>query len=224
MGTMTLVGMENLLPAFYVRDFPDMVLTKLGILARRWALESFYEGVKVNTLQQSPRQDPLLYSHRPTPVTLFLRSLFQETWVKAMEVKSPEVWQILDHSYVNFSHFSEEVGHKNAFNSLTKEGLLTLFLRGCAVQCKPGQVGIDLVIPMVVLHPTESLGSPVSLSHISAIIVQVKNKNRDAHDFSHDFLDKKQFDMRHIQGLSQIERFLMSAFGCHWEQKIMTSR
>lgn len=119
-----------------------------------------------------------------------------------MEVKSPEVWRTLHHSYVNFIHFSEEVGHKNAFNSLTAEGLRALFLRGCAIQCRQGQVGIDLVIPMVVIPPTESLSSQVSLSHISAIIVQVKNKNRDARDFSCEFLDKKQFDIRHIQGLS----------------------
>ena len=86
-----LVGMENLLPAFYVREFPHLVLMKSGILVRRWGFKCFYEGVKVNTLQLSPRNDPLLYSHRPTLVTLFLRSLFQETWAKVMEVKSPEV-------------------------------------------------------------------------------------------------------------------------------------
>ena len=173
-----------------------------GILARRWALGSFYKGIEVNALRLSPRNDPLLYSHRPTPVTVFLRSLFLKDWAKVMEANSPEVWEILDNSYVNFSHFSEEAGHKNAFNSLTTQGLFSLYLRGCAIQCRQGQIGIDLVIPMVVIPRTESLSSQISLSHISAIIIQVKNRNREARSFSRDFLHSKQFDFRHIQGLT----------------------
>ena len=119
-----------------------------------------------------------------------------------MESTSPKVWQILDNSYVNFSHFSEEVGHKNAFNSLTTQGLLSLYLRGCAIQCRQGQVGIDLVIPMVVIPCTERLSTRVLLSHISAIIIQVKNWNCEDRTFSSDFLHQKQFDIRHIQGLA----------------------
>lgn len=119
---------------------------------------------------------------------------------------SPDVWQSLENSYVNFSHFTEEIGHKDAYDSLTAEGLLACFLRGCAIQCKQGQPGIDMVIPMAVLPRPRSIYSAVSISHISAIIFQIKNKRQDSHPFDEQFLDKTKFDLRHIQGVLTTDR------------------
>jgi hypothetical protein len=155
-------------------------------------------------METSTRCDPLLYSQRLTPVTTFLQCLFQDTWVKAMKHFSPDVWRSLENSYVNFSHFTEEIGHKDAYDSLTADGLLACFFRGCAIQCKQGQPGIDMVIPMAVLPGSRSIYSPVSISHISAIIFQIKNKGKDARLFGDRFSENK-FDLRHIQGILTTE-------------------
>lgn len=153
----------------------------------------------------SSRGDPLLYSQRLTPVTVFLQCLFKDTWVKAIKHYSPDVWRSLENSYVNFSHFTEEIGHKDAYDSLTAEGLLACFFRGCAIQCKQGQPGIDMVIPMAVIPRPRSIDSVVSISHMSAIIFQVKNKRQDSGLFDERFLNKMKFDLRHIEGVSTTE-------------------
>lgn len=153
-------------------------------------------------MELSARGDPLLYSHRPTPVTTFLLCLFKDIWVQAMKQTSPDIWQSLENSYVNFSHFTEEISHKDACNSLTAAGLLALYFRGCAVQCRQGQAGIDIVIPMVVLPDSETIFSPIKISHISAIIFQIKNKKKDYGAFTEDFVNEEKFDLRHIEGLT----------------------
>ena len=176
-----------------------------GLLARRYALELTYPEVNIDTMVPSALGDPLLYSHRPTPVTTFLRCLFEDIWVEAIKHVCPDIWQTLENSYVNFSHFTEEICHKDAYNSLTAEGLLALYFRGCAIQCRQGQAGIDMVIPMVVLPGTQTIYSPVSISHVSAIIFQVKNKKNDFSAFTEEFVTKTEFDIRHIRGLSATE-------------------
>ena len=93
-------------------------------------------------MKPSVRGDPLLYSHRPTQVTKFLRCLFKDMWVEAMKRTNPNVWQTFENSYVNFSHFTEDICHKDAYNSLTTEGLFASYVRGCAIQCRQGQAGI----------------------------------------------------------------------------------
>ena len=127
-------------------------------------------------MEASSRGDPLLYSQRLTPVTTFLQCLFKATWVNAMKRFSSDVWQTLEHSYVNFSHFTEEISHKDAYDSLTAEGLLACFVRGCAIQCKQGQPGIDMVIPMVVIPRPQGIDFAVSTNQMSAIVIQVKKQ------------------------------------------------
>jgi hypothetical protein len=176
-----------------------------GLLARRHALELTYPEINIDTMLPSARGDPLLYSHRPTPVTTFLRCLFADIWVEAIKHVSPNIWQTLENSYVNFSHFTEEICHKDAHDSLTVEGLLALYFRGCAIQCRQGQAGIDMVIPMVVLPDNETIYSPVSISHMSAIIFQIKNKKKDSAPFTEEFIASSAFDIRHIHRLSATE-------------------
>ena len=173
---------------------------------RRRALELEYPDDSIDTIASSIQGDPLLYSNRPTPVTTFLRCLLKDTWVKAMKQISPDVWETLEKSYVNFNHFTEDICHKDAYNSLTTSGLLASFCRGCAIQCRQGQAGIDMVIPMAVLPRSETIYSPISISHISAIILQVKNKKDDYGAFTEDFLKGKKFDISHIEGMVATER------------------
>jgi hypothetical protein len=109
---------------------------------------------------------------------------------------SPALWDILENSWINFSHFSEDIAHKQAKSSLTRDGIFTAYLRGRAIACKKGQEGIDLVIPMVVLPIGSALDTRVDKSHISAIILQVKNKKTDSCDFT-----KEKFDITHIEEL-----------------------
>ena len=142
--------------------------------------------------------EPLLRSHRPTRVTAFLESLFESHWVEHIRKNSP--WDCLQNSWINFSHFTEDLIDKEAFDSLTQEGLFGAYLRGRAIQCKRGQTGVDLVIPMVNLTG-KGLQTPVSQSHISVIILQVKNKTKDSSNFTRDFINRAQFDLRHFHGL-----------------------
>jgi hypothetical protein len=153
-------------------------------------------------MEASTRGDPVLYSQRLTPVTTFLKCLFEDTWVRAIQKASPDVWQTLNNSYINFSHFTEDIAHKDAYDSLTAEGLMASFVRGGAIQCKQGQCGIDLVIPMIVLPPSRSIYSPVSVLDISAIIFQIKNKRKDSGTFNEQFLKKNRFDLSHIPGVT----------------------
>jgi hypothetical protein len=195
--------MENLLLAFYVRSL-NAELTNAGLMARRRALAETYEHVKFATLVEdgTNADEPQLYSHRPTSVTAFLRCLFNEPVIEEIKQRSPKVWKRLETSYINFSHFSEEISHKDAYNSLSTEGLGTHFLRGSAIKCRQGQAGIDMVIPMAVLK-TEGLEKLVSYSDISAIIFQIKNGKKDSGDFTRQNLDKAKFNIRHIDGLSE---------------------
>src|SRR5205814_2608474 len=136
-------------------------------------------------------------------VTTFLRCLFKEAVTQEIKQRSPKVWKRLKTSYINFSHFSEEISDKDAYNSLSTEGLWTHFLRGCAIKCRQGQAGIDMVIPMAVLKTKKDLEKPVSESDISAIIFQIKNAKKDSDDFTTLNLDKAQFNIQHIDGVSE---------------------
>ena len=196
--------MENLLLAFYVRSL-NAELTNAGLLARRCALAETYKNVNMATLVEdgTNADEPQLYSHRPTSVTAFLRCLFKKAIVQDIKQRSPKVWKRLETSYINFSHFSEDISHKDAYNSLSTEGLWTHFLRGSAIKCREGQAGIDMVIPMVVLKTKKDLEKPVSDSDISAIIFQIKNGKKDSGSFTTPDLDEVQFNIRHIDGLSE---------------------
>jgi hypothetical protein len=166
-------------------------------LARGHALKERYRRLKFNR-----DGEPQLYSNCLTPVTTFLKCLFKKEWIlKAMEQSSPSVWKKLETSYINFSHFAEDIQHPDAYKCLSEDGLLSLFLRGCAIKCAYGQEGIDMVIPMAVL-PDSNLNKKVSKSDISAIIIQVKNKREDARRFTTEFIDDKKFNIQHISGLS----------------------
>lgn len=146
--------------------------------------------------------EPQLNSNRLMPVTTFLKYLFNKKWIlKSMEQSSPSVWKKLETSYINFSHFSEDIQHPDAYKCLSEDGLLSLFLRGCAMMCAHGQEGIDMVIPMAVL-PDSDLNKKVSGSDISAIIIQVKNRREDARRFTTEFIDDSKFNIQHISGLS----------------------
>lgn len=146
--------------------------------------------------------EPQLYSNCLTPVTAFLKCLFNKKWIhNALEQSSPSVWETLKTSYINFSHFAEDIQHPDAYKCLSEGGLLSLFLRGCALKCSHGQGGIDMVIPMAVL-PDSDLKKPVRKSEISAIIIQVKNRQEDASRFTTEYISDKNFNIRHISGLS----------------------
>jgi len=109
---------------------------------------------------------------------------------------SPGFWDILNNSWINFSHFSEDIAHKEATSSLTQDGIFAAYLRGRGIVCKKGQTGIDIVIPMVVLPHNRDFNELVQRSHISVIVLQVKNRKTDKCDFT-----SQKFDIRHIEGL-----------------------
>jgi hypothetical protein len=114
------------------------------------------------------------------------------------------MWNTLKRSWVNFSHFSEEFSHKEAYDSLTSDGLFSAFLRGRAIQCIKGQKGIDLVIPMIIPPVETGLYSRVDSSHISAIIIQVKNTRAESFAFTTENIEKGHyFHIRHIRGLAE---------------------
>lgn len=138
----------------------------------------------------------MLYCHRPTRVTSFLSALLNNHCIEILKFRSPEQWNAFENSWVNFSHFSEDIAHKAAQDSLTQDGVFAAFLRGRAIVCRKGQKGIDLVIPMVVFSGDRNFCSDVDSSDISAIIVQVKNKKADTCHFS-----KEKLDIKYIEGL-----------------------
>jgi hypothetical protein len=144
----------------------------------------------------------MLYSNRHTKVTTFLSALYRSSVIDHIRENLPDIWDTLREAWINFSHFTEEISDKEAFNSLTPEGLLAAFLRGRAIQCKCGQAGIDLVIPVALVPSATGLHSPVSVSDISAIIIQIKNKVGDEGHFSAKYTENALFDIRHINGLS----------------------
>lgn len=196
-------GDGELVARVMCKRLPKTLLNyQIGLLALRQSLQVRYPDVDIDMMELSSRGDPLLYSQRLTPVTTFLNCLFKDTWVTAMRRTCPDVCQTLDNGYINFSHFTEELAHKDTYDSLTAHGLFALFLRGCAIQCKQGQPGIDIVIPMAVLPHPLNIHSSVSILHISAIILQVKNRRKDPRLFDEQFSAKK-FDLRHIQGVSE---------------------
>jgi hypothetical protein len=133
-------------------------------------------------------------------VTSLLRALFNEDCVAHIRKVSP-VWKTLEHCWINFSHFTEDIIDEQAFSSFEQEGLFGAYLRGRAIQCKRGQCGLDLVIPMVVLP--HGLVSPVDVNHISAIIIQVKNRRDDSGKFTESFIKEAKFDMRQFVGLKE---------------------
>jgi hypothetical protein len=146
--------------------------------------------------------EPILYSQRPTTVTDFLSWMLSPRWIAILKAETPNVWDRLRDGWINFSHFSEDIAHTDAHSSLSDDGLFAAYLRGRAILCKKGQTGIDLVIPMVILPRKNPLQSPVHVSHISAIIIQVKNRGIDSAEFKTGFVDEHQFDTRHIPGLT----------------------
>lgn len=154
-------------------------------------------------LDDTDTTGPVLYSHRLTKATSFLRSLFSKDRVAAI-MKIRKMWNDLDNCYINFSHFTEDLCDNQAHNSLSQEGLLGAFLRGRAIQCKQGQAGIDLVIPMAVLVGKNVSTASVSKEHISAIIIQVKNRKSDAGNFTPIYIHNAQFDLRHFTGLGNM--------------------
>lgn len=146
--------------------------------------------------------EPLLPSQRPTPVTNFIKALLNGACVDHIMKTSP-LWDRLHNAWVNFSHITEDMPDKYASNSLSQKGLFAAYLRGRAIQCKRGQVGLDIVIPMAVLSNSKGLTSRVDPSHMSAIIIQVKNRERDGYNFTSSFIAESQFDMRHFSGLKK---------------------
>jgi hypothetical protein len=153
-------------------------------------------------LDDADTNGPALYSHRLTEVTTFLQSLFNEDQITIL--RKTKMWRDLDDCYINFSHFTEDLCDNQAHNSLSREGLFGAFLRGRAIQCKQGQAGIDLVIPMAVLGRNAPSTASVSKGHISAIIIQVKNRQKDAGNFTPDYIHENQFDLRHFIGLGNM--------------------
>jgi hypothetical protein len=153
---------------------------------------------------------PVLEYFRLTKVTIFLRWLFRQDRVTAI-AKHRKMWNDLDNCYINFSHFTEDLCDTEAHDSLSCEGLFGAFLRGRAIQCKQGQVGIDLVIPMAVLNAKAPSTATVSREHISAIIIQVKNGKRDTGNFTPIYIHDAQFDLRHFHGLGKM---FIWEFGC----------
>jgi len=161
-------------------------------MARRKSLS----GTK---MQQDDVDAPVLESHRLSTVTSFLAALFSQNRVASIS-KQRAIWTLLGQCFINFSHFTEELCDINAHNSLTRDGLFKAFLRGRAIQCKQAQTGIDLVIPMAILKD-KKLSDPVSSDDISAIIIQVKNRKKDAFHLTATNIHKRQFDLRHFHGL-----------------------
>jgi len=182
-------------------SFASRSLKVIGLIARRYALEQFYNN-KRNPDSLGDFTEPQLYSQLPTPATTFLECLFQKHCIDLIKQSSGSLWERLATCYINFSHFTEDIAHKDAYNSLTEEGLVSHFVRGCAIKCGQNQPGIDMVIPMAVLPSESALDKPVSRSEISALIIQVKNVRDDKESFTVESLDKAQFDIRHISGLS----------------------
>jgi hypothetical protein len=174
------------------------------LLARRAALKERYGDEEMDMLG-SYQSEPELYSNRLTPVTKFLECLFAKEWIiDSMKRTSESVWRRLESSFINFNHFTEDIKHEDAYNCRSEEGLLSLFIRGCALQCAHNQEGIDLLIPMAVL-PGEDFDRAVSKSDISAIIIQVKNRREDTHSFTTKFISDSKFGMSHITGFSSSE-------------------
>jgi hypothetical protein len=200
------IGGDGELVARILCMTPKVVLLKsTGLVARRHALEKFYQNKCVPDTLGS-RQDgiePQLYSQRLTPVTTFLECLFQKRHVDKIKRSCGGLWKRLKTYYINFSHFAEDTAHKDTYNSMTEEGLVAHFIRGCAIKCGQYQAGIDLVVPMALLESKSSFASPVSGSDISAIIIQVKNVRNERNAFNLESIDKSQFDTRHIAGLSE---------------------
>jgi hypothetical protein len=56
---------------------------------------------------------------------------------------------------------------------------------------------------MVILPKETGLDTPIELSHISAIIVQIKNRTDDARLFTNEYIKEQKFDVRHIEGLDK---------------------
>jgi hypothetical protein len=161
-----------------------------------------YPDIRMEHMRPSDDNDPLLYSQRPTTVTDFLCALLAPEWIEVLETAAPNVWRRLGQSWVNFNHFSEDIAHKEAFDSLSQEGLFAAYLRGRAIMCKRGQTGLDLVMPMIVIPAhLQGLRALVNISHISAIVVQVKNMTKDSSEFTTKFTNDHQFDIRHIRNL-----------------------
>src|ERR1700737_3055197 len=150
----------------------------IGLFARYHKLEENKREPLV-----SRTGDISLGSQRPITVATFLEGLYNKAIIEHIKATSFTMWATLEESWINFSHFSEEIIHKEAYNSLTSEGLFSLFFRGRAIQCRRGQAGIDLVIPMAILPKPvrpHGLDTPIQTSHISAIIIQVKSRTEDA--------------------------------------------
>lgn len=158
---------------------------------------------------------PALESHQLTTVKNFLQSLYNHDHFKAI-CKKRTICDRLNHCYINFSHFTEDLCDPLAHNSLSREGLFGAFLRGRAIQCKQGQAGIDLVIPMAVLNGMRPESVSVSSHHMSAIIIQVKNRKTDAFSFTATNIHKMQFDLRHFDGLgTQLYVAIWMSFRSH---------
>lgn len=171
-------------------------LTLIGLIARQNARRTEFSDLESMSLHLSRDGEPILYCHRPTRVTAFLSALLHDKWIEVLRSQSPSLWDILGKSFVNFSHFSEDIAHKDAHDSLTRDGVFCSYLRGRAIVCRKGQKGLDLVIPMVILSKGKQLESPVESSDISVIIVQVKNRKADTCRFT-----KEKLDIKYIEGL-----------------------
>ncbi len=58
---------------------------------------------------------------------------------------------------------------------INQEGLLAFFKRRCAVVCRQGEAGIDLIIPVVLSGPRDKDARTLTASDMTGIFIQVKN-------------------------------------------------
>jgi hypothetical protein len=175
----------------------SLFLRIVGLLARNSSRQSELPRPDFDPMstQLSTNGEPKLFYHRPTRVTGFLSGLLQPQWFNRLRLESSSsMWAIFDNSWVNFSHFSEDIAHKQAQSSLSRDGIFAAYLRSRAIVCKRGQEGIDIAIPMLVLPIGCGLETVVNKSHISVIILQIKNKKADSCDF-------KKFNVTYIEDL-----------------------
>src|SRR5256885_12338720 len=124
-----------------------LFLRMIGLLARNSSRESELHGFDPMSTPVPTKGEPKLFYHRPTRVMGFLSGLLQSQWFDRLKCElSPSMWAIFENSWVNFSHFAEDIAHKQAKSSLSRDGIFAAYLRGRAIVCKKGQEGIDIVI------------------------------------------------------------------------------
>lgn len=116
---------------------------------------------------------------------------------------------------VRFTHFVPIV-----FTPSKQEHLKTAYDRASGMVCKPGQRGVDLIIPIKVLSPTETEGDV----GYSCLLIQVKNVKTVSHSLQADYLAKAALaysfpDLSHDQFVSRYYMVLYMNVGDSIVQK-----